>query len=189
MTTISPKLHVTAHAVERARQRLDAKGTSDNVAHTLRSWFTRAVRKGRDNASGIIYDNVSKDVRIITDELSMTIITVYRLSTVDEYMAQKIAPKLTIDRIAAAVKRELTRMTTQYRREIRKLSEQQAQLGVQVAELTLNKIRCYHPGTQALIQSRIDEAKTRIAELANEIDGKLTQLQAAESEVKAVVGE
>lgn len=186
---MKPKLHVSLHAIERARERLDAKGTNDNVAHTLRSWFTRAVRKGRDNASGIIYDNVAKDVRIITDELSLTIKTVYRLSTVDDYTAQKIAPKLTTTRITTAVKRELKRMTTQYRREIRKMTEQKAELGVLVAELTLNHVRCDAPHTKKLIQSRIDDAKSQITKLAGEIDAKLTQLQEAENEVKAVVGE
>lgn len=186
---MQPKIQVSLHAIERARERLDVKGTNNNVTNTLRAWFTRAVRKGRDNASGMIYDNVAKDVRIITDELSLTIKTVYRLSTVDDYTAQKMAPKLTTKRITSAVKRELKRMSTQYQREIRKMTEQKAELGVLVAELTLNHVRCNAPHTKMLIQSRIDETTAQITKLAEEIDVKLTKLQQAEKEVKAVVGE
>lgn len=259
------KYQATMSATEKAQQLFGVKGNHAQVANTLAQWMQKAVESAVSGDERI-FDNVSKNIRIITDrytgmimdvttlpfngkeaplfhgQYKMTdhsaqraqerfgmerdqaesyfnqllqtaiwhsvsgkrhlyehksgariaidvetfeIITVYK----PELASEKAATRLTIDRIASAVKRELTRMTTQYRREIRKLSEQQAQLGVQVAELTLNKIRCYHPGTQALIQSRIDEAKARIAELANEIDGKLTQLQAAETEVKAVVGE
>src|SRR5690554_5101721 len=129
------QLQVSMHAVERAKERLDVKGTNHNVAHTLRQWYTRSVRKGRDNASGIIFDNVAKDVRMILDETCQTILTVYRLSTVDDYVAQKMSPKLTVSRITNAIKRELERMTTQYKREIRKLHEQQAVINVQIAEL------------------------------------------------------
>lgn len=260
------KYRATMSATEKAQQLFGVKGNHAQVANTLSQWLQKAVESAV-NGDERIFDNVSKNIRIITDrytgmimdvttlpfdgkeaplfngQYKMTnhsaqraqerfgmdrehayqyfndllrtaiwhsttaknrhlyehksgvrivvdtdthdIVTVYK----PELASEKAATRLTIDRIAAAVKRELTRMTTQYRREIRKLSEQQAQLGVQVAELTLNKIRCYHPGTQALIQSRIDEARARIAELANEIDGKLTQLQNAEQEVQAVVGE
>lgn len=186
---MTQKLNVSLHAIERARERLDVKGTNDNVSHTIRQWYTRAVRKGRDNASGIIFDNVAKDVRMILDETCQTVITMYRLSTVDEYVAQKLAPKVTVGRLKSAILRELSRMTTQLRREIRKLTEQQAQLNVDIAELTLNKVRCKAPHTQALIQTRIDAIITQVDDLAQEIDAKLTQIKNAEREVSEVVGE
>lgn len=187
---MTQKLNVSLHAIERARERLDAKGTNDNVAHTLRQWFPKAVAKGTAG-NGYIFDNIAKDIRLILDSSQQTIITVYRLSNVDDYVAQKLAPKskITIDRISAAIKRELSRMTTQLRREIRKLTEQQAQLNVSIAELTLNKIRCRAPHTQALIQTRIDAIITQVDDLAQEIDAKLTQIKNAEREVSEVVGE
>ncbi|MGE7843927.1 hypothetical protein ACQKNX_24475 [Lysinibacillus sp. NPDC093712] len=186
---MTQKLHVSMHAIDRAKERLDVKGTNENVAHTLRQWYTRSVRKGRDGTGGIIFDNIAKDVRLILDETCQTVITTYRLSTVDDYVAQKLAPKLTVERISAAIKRELSRMTTQLRREIRKLTEQQAQLNVSIAELTLNKVRCKAPHTQALIQTRIDAIITQVDSLAQEVDAKLTQIKVAEREVSEVVGE
>lgn len=185
---MTQKLNVSMHAIERARERLDVKGTNDNVAHTIRQWYTRSVRKGRDGTGGIIFDNVAKDIRMILDETCQTVITTYRLSAVDEYVAQKLAPKVTVERISAAIKRELSKMTTQLRREIRKLTEQQAELNVSIAELTLNKIRCKNPFTQALIQSRIDAIITQVEEIAQEVDAKLTQIKVAEREVSEVVG-
>ena len=168
---------MTDHSAERADERF---GMGREEAESYFNQLLKTAIWVSATGKRHLYEHKS-GARIAIDVETIEIVTVYK--------AEISAPKLTIDRIAAAVKRELIRMTTQYRREIRKLSEQQAQLGVQVAELTLNKIRCYHPGTQALIQSRIDEAKARIAELANEIDGKLTQLQNAEQEVQAVIGE
>lgn len=186
---MTQKLNVSMHAIDRAKERLDVKGTNENVAHTLRQWYTRSVRKGRDGTGGIIFDNIAKDVRLILDETCQTVITTYRLSTVDDYVAQKLTPKLTVERISAAIKRELSRMTTQLRREIRKLTEQQAQLNVSIAELTLNKLRCKNPLTQSLIQSRIDAIITQVDSLAQEVDAKLTQIKVAEREVSEVIGE
>lgn len=186
---MTPKLNVSMHAIERARERFDAKGTNDNVTHTLRSWFTRAVRKGRDNASGIIFDNVAKDVRMILDETCQTVLTVYRLSEVDEYVAKKMSPKLTVDRIANAVKREYKRMRTDALREIRKLKEEYAAIYVEIAQLKYNKIRCRAPHTQLLIQTRIDDLVAKTSELTKIIDAKLTEIEVADSEVKAVIGE
>ena len=188
MTNLVAKVHATAHAVERARQRFETKGTSDNVAHTLRQWFTRAVYKGRE-PRGKIYDNISKDVRLIMDETAQTIITVYRLSTVDDHVAAKLAPKITVPAIKDAIMRQYKRMTTELKREVRKLHEQAAEIHVQAAQLNVNKIRCKAPHTQALIQSRIDGLLTQAADITRDIDAKLTQIETAGREVKAVVGE
>ena len=182
----------TVHAIQRLKERFGI--TPDAAVNYVNQIMAQAKYVSAGKADKLVYYYEKRDMMIVVNPDENVIVTVHEGSEpVYAKPAVKLTPTqsatITIDRIASAVKRELTRMTTQYRREIRKLSEQQAQLGVQVAELTLNKIRCYHPGTQALIQSRIDEAKARIVELANEIDGKLTQLQAAEQEVQAVIGE
>lgn len=182
----------TVHAIQRLKERFGI--TPDAAVNYVNQIMAQAKYVSAGKADKLVYYYEKRDMMIVVNPDENVIVTVHEGS---EPVASKPAVKLTptqsatitIDRIAAAVKRELTRMTTQYRREIRKLSEQQALLNVQVAEMALNQLRCKAPHTKELIQSRIDEAKARIAELAHEIDGKLTQLQAANDEVKAVVGE
>jgi len=248
-------------AIEKAQHLFGIKGNQAQVANTLFQWTQKAVEKAVDGDNRI-FENITKNVRIVTDRYTGMIMEVSKLANdgkelplfngqykltnhsalrsqqrfemereeaeryfnqllktavwhsaagkrhlyehkngariavdvetheiITVYKAEIPTVKLTIDRIASAVKREFKRMTTQYQREIRKMAEQKAQLGVIVAELTLNHVRCDAPHTKELIQSRIAEAKSQIESLANDIDAKLTQLQAAESEVKAVVGE
>ena len=173
----------TVHAIQRLKERFEV--TPEGAVNYVNQIMTQAKYVSAGKAGKLVYYYEKRDMMIVVNPDENVIVTVHEGA---EPTAKSNAA-ITIDRIATAVKREFKRMTTQYQREIRKLTEQKAQLGVLVAELTLNKIRCYHPGTQSLIQSRIDEAKSQIESLANDIDVKLTQLQAAESEVKAVVGE
>ena len=188
MTNLVAKVHASAHAVERARQRFGAKGTADNVAHTLRQWFTRAVYKGRE-PRGKIYDNVAKDVRLIMDETAQTVITVYRLSTVDDHVAAKLAPKITVQPIKDAIMRQYQRMTTELRREVRKLNEQVAELKSEAYAAERRYWRAKNPLTQASIKANVDALLAQADELAHVIDAKLTQIETAGREVKAVVGE
>ena len=187
------KLIITNHAITRSRERLDVKGTDDNVSNTLRQWFTRSVFKGRDNGDGVIYDNHTKDIRFVCDKDTKVVKTVYRLSTVYNYNPQMQAvtgtPKLTVDHLVKVLKREGSRISTQYRREIRKLTERRAELNVLVAELDLNFIRCDAPHNKKLIQSRIKDAQAQIDVLAREIDEKTAELQRVVAEVASIVGE
>lgn len=188
MTKLVAKVHATAHAVERARQRFESKGTNDNVANTLRQWFTRAVFKGRE-PRGKIYDNISKDVRLIMDETAQTIITVYRLSEVDDHVATKLAPKITVPSLKDAILRQYKRMTTELKREVRKLHEQVAELKSEAYEAERRYWRAKNPLTQAGIKATVDSLLAEADELAQVIDAKLTQMETASREVRAVVGE
>lgn len=175
---------IAPHAIQRTVERLGQ--SEENANRYIRQLLAAATYHGegltRQGNRAETYLHKKTGTTIVVAKDNDTVITVYRA----EEPAPSIA-KITIDRIANAVQREFKRMQTQLNREVRKLSEQQAQLNVQLAELSLNKIRCYHPPTQALIQSRIDAIKTQVSELATEIDVKLTQIQQAESEVKAII--
>ena len=182
---------VHPHAVKRAKERLELKGTVDN---TLVQYMVKAVRGAKTPQGGVIYDNYAKNARLIVDEAAHEIKTVYRLDTIKVEGNEMIVRvmdgmNITVDRIATAIKRELSRMTTQINREVRKLTEQAATIQVEIAQLHVNKIRCKHPKTQSLIQTRIDELSAKVDDLAKVIDGKLTQMQTAKVEVEAVVGE
>ena len=183
---LNKRVKFTKHAIERIIERLNQpEFNAENYVRQLLATATYMGESTNYRSKTDIYSHKKTGVTIVVSQCEDAVITVYKA----EEQAQPSTAAITIDRIASAVKREFKRMTTQYQREIRKMTEQKAELGVQVAELTLNKIRCYHPPTQALIQSRIDEAKSQITQLANDIDAKLTQISEAEKEVRAVVGE
>ena len=173
----------TVHAIQRLKERFNV--TPEGAVNYVNQIMAQAKYVSAGKADKLVYYYEKRDMMIVVNPDENVIVTVHEGTE----PTTKSNVAITIDRIATAVKREFKRMTTQYQREIRKMTEQKAQLGVLVAELTLNHVRCDAPHTKALIQSRIDEAKSQIEALANDIDAKLTQLQAAESEVKAVVGE
>lgn len=173
----------TVHAIQRLKERFNV--TPEGAVNYVNQIMAQSKYVSAGKAGKLVYYYEKRDMMIVVNPDENVIVTVHEGAE----PTTKSNAAITIDRIASAVKREFKRMTTQYKREIRKMTEQKAQLGVLVAELTLNHVRCDAPHTKALIQSRIDEAKSQIEALASDIDAKLTQLQAAESEVKAVVGE
>lgn len=183
---LSRTIEVTKHAIDRSIERLGfQRATADN---NIRQLLAVAAFHGIGSSSKgptEIYLHRKTRTTIVISRKENCVVTVYRA---DEEPTQSKAT-ITIDRISAAIKRELSKMTTQLRREIRKLTEQQAQLNVNIAELNLNKVRCKAPHTQALIQTRIDAIITQVDDLAQEIDAKLTQIKNAEREVSEVVGE
>ena len=173
----------TVHAIQRLKERFEV--TPEGAVNYVNQIMAQAKYVSAGKAGKLVYYYEKRDMMIVVNPDENVIVTVHEGT---EPTAKSNAA-ITIDRIATAVKREFKRMTTQYQREIRKMTEQKAELGVLVAELTLNHVRCDAPHTKQLIQSRIDEAKSQITQLANDIDAKLTQISEAEREVKAVVGE
>ena len=171
----------TVHAIQRLKERFEV--TPEGAVNYVNQIMAQAKYVSAGKAGKLVYYYEKRDMMIVVNPDENVIVTVHEGA---EPTAKSNAA-ITIDRIATAVKREFKRMTTQYQREIRKMTEQKAQLGVLVAELTLNHVRCDAPHTKALIQSRIDEAKSQIEALANDIDAKLTQISEAEKEVKAVI--
>lgn len=174
------KWNPSLHAVQRLKERFGiVESNAKNFVNQLMqsATYVTTSKDGRDT-----YHHANRNVFIVVDTLSKIVITVYP-------PVETGKQPITIDRIATAIKRELSKMTTQLRREIRKLTEQQAELNVNIAELSLNKIRCKAPHTQALIQTRIDAIITQVDEIAQEVDAKLTQIKVAEREVSEVIGE
>ncbi|ASN68050.1 hypothetical protein 8F11_15 [uncultured Caudovirales phage] len=175
----------TQHAIERIVERLEQPQC--NAENHVRKLLATATYQGETSNKYGVCDNYlhyKSRVNIVVARDSKSVVTVYNAKEQPKSIAT-----ITVSRISAAIKRELARMTTQLRREIRKLTEQQAQLNINAAELTLNKIRCKAPHTQALIQTRIDAIITQVEEIAQEVDAKLTQIKNAEREVSEVVGE
>lgn len=180
----------TVHAVRRIKERC---GVEEVHATNFVNQLMQTAKYVTTQGKRLVYLHEGRGVMIVVNAEEGVIITVHPAESPKETNAESTQIKskktITIDRISAAIKRELSRMTTQLRREIRKLTEQQAQLNISAAELTLNKIRCKAPHTQALIQNRIDAIITQVDEIAQEVDAKLTQIKVAEREVSEVIGE
>lgn len=177
----------TVHAVRRIKERC---GVEEVHATNFVNQLMQTAKYVTTQGKRLIYLHEGRGMMIVVNAEEGAVITVHPAESpkVDVKPTQSKAT-ITIDRISAAIKRELSRMTTQLRREIRKLTEQQAELNVNIAEMNLKKIRCRAPHTQALIQTRIDAIITQVEHLSQEVDAKLTQIKNAEREVSEVVGE
>lgn len=173
------------HAIERITERLNQP--EFNAENYVRMLLASATYMGTTSNRHGICDNYShhkSGVTIVVSQADKRVVTVK--SRIEQAPA---TTTISVSRISDAIKREFARMKTELSRQIRKHSEQLARLEIEVATLKLNKVRCKAPHTQELIQSRIDGFMAQVTELAQEIDVKLTQIQTAETEVKAVVGE
>lgn len=193
MTQNNLRWNPTVHAIKRIKERC---GIEETQAKAFVNQLMQNAKYITTNPNGTsVYKHDKRDIMMVVNPELNVVITIHSATQTktgapnEESTQVKSQSRITIDRISAAIKRELSRMTTQLRREIRKLTEQQAQLNVTAAELTLNKIRCKAPHTQALIQTRIDAIITQVDDLAQDIDAKLTQIKNAEREVSEVVGE
>lgn len=182
----------TVHAIRRLKERYNIEEAD------AKTYLNDAMRQAKyittQPDGKLVYKHASYDMMIVVDATKNTIVTLFSATQTETGAPVDISPKkssviITVDRIASALKRELRIFTAQLKREANRLVEQQAELNVRIAELALNKARCKAPHTRDLIQSRIDEVTGHVTALAKEIDAKLTEIQRAESEVKAVVGE
>lgn len=179
----------TVHAIQRLKERFDVK--PEGALNYVNQVMAQAKYVSAGKAGKLVYYYEKRDMMIVVNPDENVIVTVHPATepTAAAESAPAVAPKLTIDRIADAVKREYKRMRTEVTREINKMKEEYAATGVKIAELKWKQVRCKAPHTKALIQSRIDELVAVTRQITTEIDAKLTQMDAAEAEVKAVVGE
>lgn len=187
----------TVHAVKRLKERM---GIEPESAKNYVNQLMQAAKYVTTQADGqTVYHHAEKNVMIVVNIAKNSVITLFSDTWTEDGTPVKTeekpsalaesTPKLTVDRIADAVKREYKRMRTEVTREINRMKEEYAATGVKIAELKWKQVRCKAPHTKALIQSRIDELVAVTRQITTEIDAKLTQMDAAEAEVKAVVGE
>ena len=193
MTVEKMRWNPTVHAVKRIKERC---GIDETQAKAFVNQIMASAKYVTTNKNGTMtYKHDKRDIMIVVNAEDNIVITLHSATQttdgapVDVEQAPAAAPRLTIDRIADAVKREYKRMRTEVAREINKMKEEHAATGVKIAELRWKYVRCKAPHTKALIQSRIDELVAVTRQITTDIDAKLTQMEAAEAEVKAVVGD
>ncbi|WP_060207067.1 hypothetical protein [Sporosarcina koreensis] len=164
------------HAKRRAAERL---GIAYADAHRqLMNYMQTAVYCGATSNSRI-FDHYKSRTRLVLDPDKDVIITVYSLDDIAEYRGFEPQAGVLTDAIKTTIARELRKAHRTFRRSYRQYTLALADLNVEIAELFRNKVRCKHPGTQALIQSQIDV-------LEDEAKAIRSAMQTQESEFRAV---
>lgn len=187
-------VYTTNHAIERALERLESpqKQMKSHISAWLRQLMTTAVYVG-EKGNGRIFDHPNTRTRMVLDKKKDIIVTVYGMDDVEP----SEIPNLTIEEIAkfsestimtkarATIQRELTKARRQFTREFRSLSESQALIQLEIAEMTLRKARARNPKTQAVIQASIDVALS----VFDEIGSAISELQAEFAKVQREANE
>lgn len=149
---------VTTHAIDRAVERLGRK--REHAQHELNQLMQTAVFQG-ETGEGRIFDHYGSRTRLILALTKDKIVTVYSMDTQKD---TEVTPKSSvtnaiIEKARVVINRELAKARRQFTTEARKLTLTEAELGVEIATLQLNKARAKNPNTQALIASRINDLK------------------------------
>lgn len=185
----SGKYNPSVHAVERIRQYF---GIMEDGA---KSFVNEAMRKAKyvttQRDGNLVYKYEDKDAMIVVDDKTNVVITILPPNGKGKHNKTD-SLKLSQDNVfisafQATIKRELTKARRIYIRETRSLAEEIAVLGVDIAQLTLNKARARSPITQGHIQRKIDELH---AEAVRKDDEKVeleAQFRAMKSEVGGLV--
>lgn len=197
MTLRKLKYRPAAHAIERLREYFGVKeihALDFSNESMVGAQFVTNQADGRR-----LYKNDELDVMIVVAE-DNTIITYLPaldkrreiertgkpLNPVLAQVTQAIPKAVTSPTNAiivaahATIQRELAKARRSFTTELRKLKIEQAELGVEIAQATVNKVRCMAPHTQALIQEKIDAMQTYY----DVVGAKIAQESAEYSRIK-----
>ncbi|MHC8516814.1 hypothetical protein [Sporosarcina sp. ITBMC105] len=144
-----------------------------------------AVFQGNDGA-GRIYDHHKTRTRMILSADKDVIITVYSMDTVKG--APTTQSGLFTGAIKATIERELRKATVNYRRVYRQYTHRLADVNLEIATLFRNKVRCKHPGTQAIIQAQIDVLADEAKAIQNAMATQESEYRAVETEAMTYLG-
>lgn len=184
----------TTHAIERFREYFGVKEIyAIDFSNEIMA-DAHFIMKQPDGKR--IYQNEAYDAMVVLDPKVDRIITVLPSAEKRKEIEANVTPtvrKAIGDNpvIAAAyetIKRELTRARRSFTTEYRKLKIEQAELGVEIAQATVNKIRCKAPHTQALIQARIDAAQTYYDVVGSKIERVQAEYSRMKTEAQAFIG-
>lgn len=198
MTLRKLKYRPAAHAIERLREYFGVKEIHalDFSNETMvNAKFVTTQTDGRR-----LYKNDELDVMIVVAE-DNTIIT-YLPAPEKRREIERTGKPLSIksteyisksqrlsDAITATVRREIAKARRTFTATTRTLSEQHALLQIEIGKLTLNKVRCKHPGTQAIIQRKIGAITTQMESLASDIERTESEYKALRAEAAALIGQ
>jgi len=176
MTTYNPSVH----AVERIRERFGIM--EENAKNFVNQLMAVAKYVTTQPDGKVVYKHAGRDTMIVVDERTKTIVTVKPPVTLK---AQLSASNPFYKDITATIKRELTKAQRQFTKEFRSLSESQALVQIEIAQLTLNKARAKNPKTQSVIQANIDVALGLFDEIGGALGELTTEFERTKREADA----
>ena len=201
MTRRKLKYRPAAHAIERLREyfgvkEIHALDFSNDVMQ--KAQFVTTQTDGRR-----LYKNDELDVMVVVAQ-DNTIITYLPAPEKRREIERTGAPLSTettpkpnglftgdnafLTSFQTVIQRELTKAQRQFTREYRKLAESIAVIGLEIAQLTLNKARARSPITQGHIQRKIDELHAQAVRMDSEKGELEAQFRAMKSEVSGLIG-
>lgn len=179
------KYNPSMHAIERIRDRF---GIMEEHAKNFVNQLMETALYVSTNPNGTkVYKHTGKDVMLAIDPKNHVVITILPPANEGERnkYAKSFANNFIIDKARATIHREIAKARRQFTREFRSLSESQALIQIEIAEMSLRKIRAKNPNTQAVIQSKIDAALT----VFDEIGSAISELQAEFAKVQREANE
>lgn len=174
------KYNPSVHSVERIRERF---GIMEEHAKQFVNDLMSVAKYVTTQPDGkTVYKHAGRDAMIVVDERTSTIVTVLPPNSAKP---QLNASNPFYTDIRRTIERKITKARRQFTREFRSLSESQALIQIEIAEMSLRKIRAKNPNTQAVIQSKIDVALT----LFDEIGSAINELQSEFAKVQREANE
>ncbi len=181
---------ITDHAAEQAVNRLGQK--PEHAKQTLLQRMQVARFQGETHDTRI-FDHLKSRTRLILAKDKDVVITVYSLDSEKPEKDYGMKPKVKgynaiIEKARVVIQRELAKARRQFTTEARKLTLTEAELGVEIAQLTLNKARAKNPLTQASIQSRINELEIGRQAVAKQLQTVADRFEQMRMESEQFIG-
>jgi len=189
---------VESHAIDQAVERLGRK--REHAHHELNQLMQTARYQG-DDGKGRIFDHLASRTRLILDRKKDKIITVYPMDSVKPTkwydaiptVAIEVKPKSTgynaiIEKARVVIQRELAKARRQFTTDTRKLTLFEAELGLDIARLTVNKAKCKAPHTKALLQERINELEIGRQAVAKQLQTVADRFEQMRKDAESYIG-
>lgn len=188
MTLRKLKYRPTVHAIERMREYFGTKEIhAVDYANELMKgaqFVTTQPESGRK-----VYKSIVQDVMIVVGATDNAIITILpsqemrkEVESPKPVSVQVLQSGALTDVIRATIERELRKARRTFKRSYRQYTLELAKLNVKIAESKLNKVRCKHPGTQAIIQAQIDALEAEAKSLQDAMSTQESEYRAIEAE-------
>lgn len=154
------KYIVTAHAKQRAAERLDVPEShaENHVNQLMQTAYYVGSTPGKNGKLAKVFDHYKSQTRIIvgTDE---KVITVYKFPQINTALE---LPQVFADDIRQLIQRKLNAKKRDFKRKQRALEIEHAEHNLELAQLTLNQAKAKSPKTRSSLAEKISEIKTKL---------------------------
>ena len=193
MTLRKLKYKPSVHAVERMREYLGIKEI--HAVDFANKLMVDAQFVLRQDSGRRLFKNDKHDVMIVLDAVKNTLITILPSQEKRKEIAEPTQVKEetavnnpVISAARATIQRELAKARRLFTRETRALKLEIAEIGVEIAQAVVNKVRCKNPSTQAIIQRNIDALQANSDNLTAELESKQAAYTQMRQETAEFIG-